>query len=224
MTAKEFKPHWELIASPGHVLLARVDAYRLKFGRPIIYLFLSIFLALIGFVAAPYLASRAAAIVAWVVEKTSSAVSSKPPETSPAPSVNLIKPTFPRDVGFDKTILPKLATEVAPAMEALIASVQKGEKFSDCDFTKKITDVWSDGVDMTPKCRYSKDLTRIWVWSVVLDEAGGARPFIGLVAKRDGKTEFYNVDIPRMALIAGKPSIKPSLIPRAIAADFSELI
>ena len=223
MSEKEVKQQWELLASPGHVLLARVDAYRLKLKLPLLLLIGSIALALAGLVTAPFIALNAGSMIGWIVQKTSAAVSTKTPDVSPAPNVNLIRPTFPPGVTFDKTTLPKLVEDVMPAMKSLVSSVQKGEKFGDCDFTKKITEHWSDGIDMTPKCRYSKDQSRIWVWSVVLDEAGGARPFIGVVAKRDGKTEFYNADIPRTATILSKPLLKLALIPRTIAADFPEL-
>ena len=223
MSDKEVKQQWELLASPGHVLLARVDAYRLKLKLPLVLMISAIALALAGLVTAPFIALNAGSLVGWIVQKTSAAVSSKAPDASPAPYVNPFRPTFSPGVTFDKTTLPKLVEDVMPAMESLVATVQKGAKFEDCEFTKKITEHWSDGIDMTPKCRYSTDQSRSWVWSVVLDEAGGARPFIGMVAKRDGKTEFYNVDIPRTATILGKPSLKPVLIPRTVASDFPEL-
>ena len=219
------KQQWEMLASEGHVLLARVNVYRLKFKFAFLMLIVPFLLAAVTISATPKIAKVMGDVVGWVVGKVSSAVSVKPAEKSEAAFVNQYAAVFVGTISIDaKTVVvPSLKDDVTPAMKALVESASKNQRMTDCDFTKKITDSWTDGIDMTPKCRYSKDFSRLWVWSVVLDE-GRLKPFSGLVAKRNDKVTFFNVYVPRGGLIPGEPTVFPKNLPRTIAADFPELL
>ena len=219
------KLQWEMLASEGHVLLARVNAYRLKFKFAFLMLIVPVVLAAVTVYATPTISKALGDVVGWIVGKVSSVVTAKPMEKSEAAFVNPYVPVFPSSLSIDvgKVSVPKLLEDVTPAMKALVESASKNQRMTDCDFSKKITDAWTDGVDMTPKCRYSEDFSRLWVWSVVLDD-GRLKPFSGLVAKREGKVTFFNVQIPRGALIPGEPIVLPKNLPRTVAADFPELL
>lgn len=223
--ASKTKQQWEMLASEGHVLLARVDAYRLKFKFALLMLIVPFVLAAATFYLTPSISKGIGDVAGWVVGKVSSAVTAKPIDRSEAVFVNPIAPSFPPGLSINpnSVVVPRLVEDVAPAMKAQVAAMVKGERMTDCDFGKKITDVWTDGQDMTPKCRYSKDFTRLWVWSVVLED-GRLKPFAGLVFKRNGEVSFQNVEIPRGAQIAGESSLRPGNIPRTVGADFPELL
>ena len=75
---------------------------------------------------------------------------------------------------------------------------------------------------MSPKCRYSSDNSRLYVWAVVNDR-GGYRPWAGLIVKADGKASLNNLFLVGAAKLPGEKLLDPLLIPRTLAADFPEL-
>jgi hypothetical protein len=214
---------WELIASPGHILLAQVDAYRLKTKAPMILAAVAAATVYLAFFVAPLVGSASGSVVGWITGAASSIATKKPIDPTPAPAVKELRPVFSASMRVDPAVVPSLEVDVAPEMLAQVKGMQAGTKNEGCDYTKRITDLWSDGVDMTPKCRYSADGSRLWVWALVKSNEQ-LRPFIGLIAKKDGQVTYYNVQAQGAAGLAGNPSIAPSRIPRAVAADFPELM
>ena len=102
---------------------------------------------------------------------------------------------------------------------------QKGSRLlaEDCDFGRKIDAEWATPSEITPRCRYSKDGSRLWVWSLV-KKGGEMRPWLGLIAAHgDQPVNLYQISISGAAQSAQAPSLLPTQIPRAIATDFPEL-
>jgi hypothetical protein len=214
---------WELLASPGHVLLAQVDAYRLKLKLPMALAGAALLLVYLTFLVAPVLASGAGGAVGWVTRTVGGWTATKPMAMSPAPVVGLLSPVLPAGLTADPAIVPSLA-DVAPEMDRQVQLMQAGKRTEDCDFNRKITQAWTDGVDMSPKCRYSADGKRLWVWALVKPDNFRLAPFAGVIAMRDGQARYYNLQVPGAAPLPNEPSINPMDIPRALAEDFPELV
>ena len=218
------KQQWEMLASPGHVLLAQVNAYKLKTKLPLIIAACAFALVFTSFWVTPLVSVAMGSGLGWVVGKASGLVAPKAVETTPAPELNNIAPTFNlTGPDFDGNTVPKLIEDVLPAMRTQVEMMTKGQKITDCDFTKKITDSWSDGKDMSPKCRYSSDNTRLYVWAVVNDR-GGYRPWAGLIVKADGNVVLANLDLVGAAKLPDVKAVNLLHIPRTLAADFPELL
>lgn len=102
---------WELLASPGHVLLAQVDSYRLKLKLklPMILGAAAIALVYATFLVAPLLASGAGGAVGWVTKTVGGVFTEKPLAMSPAPAVSQLAPVFPPGLQVDPNIVPNLA-------------------------------------------------------------------------------------------------------------------
>lgn len=219
---------WESLASPGHVLLARVNSYHLKTRLPVA---LALGALLVGFFSVQIgvgVARKVGAVTGWIAGKAAGVISSDPPEESLAPPVERIYPNIPFGLRLDPASLPGLMDAVYPAMKAQVEVMRAGQRIAagDCVLTKKITDEWTDGVDFTPKCRYSKDGDRLWVWAMVGHEQR-AQPFLGLIAKRPDGVRFFNVIMParndQRLRIPGEPAVNSAYMPRTLAADFPEL-
>lgn len=217
------KQQWELLASPGHVLLAQVDAYRLKLKLPMLLAGAALLLAYASFLIAPLLAAGAGGAVGWVARTIGGWTADKPMAMSPAPAVAQVVPVLPAGLTADPAIVPSLS-DVAPEMDRQVQLMQEGKKTEDCDFSKKINQAWSDGIDMTPKCRYSADGKRLWVWALVKPDNFRLAPFAGVIAMRDGQARYYNLQVPGAADLPNHPSINQMDIPRALAEDFPELL
>lgn len=216
---------WELLASPGHVLLTRVDQYRRKLRLPIKVLAGAVIVALAGIPAAYYTAQAGGGVARWIVAKVGGFVS-KAPTKDPAPQLKTIRPIVAP--GFSATLdsVPDLDADVLPAMKAQVAAAGKGKRLEDCDFTKQIDADWATVGEIIPRCRYSKDGSRLWVWSLVKTK-GQMRPWMGLIAEHESPFTLYQISIAGAAMSetsARSPSILPHHIPRAIASDFPELV
>lgn len=213
---------WELLASPGHVLLQQVNVYHLKHSFLSRALIGAVAIAIAAFVVAPYAGEKTGAALGWVTGKIShSLVPSEVPLTPP-PAAHQFAPVIIA-AEFDPQSIPDLVADVAPAMLAQVDVMKAGKRIEDCNFAK-ITDPWFDGKDATPKCRYSKDGTRLWVWAYVKNGAGQHGPFAGLIVKMNDKVTYANVDVPRLIPISGFKGIKPDAIPRTVSMDFPELL
>ena len=213
---------WELLASPGHVLLARVDQYRRKLRLPKMVLAGAVVVALAGVPAAYYTAKAGGGVVQWIVGKVGGFVA-QPPKKDPTPRLKNIRPIVAP--GFSATLdsVPDLEADVLPAMKAQVAAAAKGMRLEDCDFGRKIDSEWATPTEITPRCRYSKDGSRLWVWSLV-KKGGEMRPWLGLIAAHgDQPVNLYQISISGAAQSAQAPSLLPTQIPRAIATDFPEL-
>ena len=213
---------WELLASPGHVLLAQVDVYRLKLKAPMALGAAALLLVYSTFLVAPLLASSAGGAVGWVTRTVGGWTADKPMAMSPAPGVIQLVPVIPPGLSVDPNIVPSLA-DVGPEMDRQVQLMQDGKRTEECDFTKKINQAWTDGVDMTPRCRYSADGKRLWVWAIVKPDNFRLAPFAGVIVMKDGQARYFNLGIPGAAALPNHPEVNPLSIPRAIAQDFPEL-
>lgn len=217
---------WEMLASHGHVLLAKVDSYRLKTKWPIAIAALAFILAYLAFSATSGIGGFVGQVVGWTVEKASSLVTSKPLEPTPVPAMNDIEIVAPR-TNFDPSLVPKLESDVASAMANRLNAMKNGQKIEFCDTTKKIIDAWSDGVDMTAKCRVSKDGKRLYVWTFINNEVNGVNKYgfnFALIVKQDdGQVVLANLNVFNTIPLPGQKSLDPLLIPRTILMDFPEL-
>lgn len=223
MLSKSKRQQWELLASPGHVFLARVDQYRRKTRVPTVVAGLSVLLWVSAFWISPAIATKVGGAVGWVVGTGGGLVGGKPVPQSPAPQLKALLPIIPPNFQFNGAQVPKLVEDVLPEVIGQVAAMDVGKRMEACDFTKKISETWFDGVDMTPRCRYSKDFDRLWVWALV-NNKGQYQAWMGLVSKIDGKARLLNVKVRGGAQIDGQDSIDPLQIPRAVAADFPELL
>ena len=213
---------WELFGSPGHVLMAKVNAMRLAAKTPVLILLASLSLipAAMGVskVASDAIGNTAGAAVGKVVGW----FTPSPLEKTPAPQSRPFAPVMGSSITFDPTMLPDLTADVQPAMAAQLVEFTAKKVITECNFTAQVTDNWFDGVDATPKCRYSKDKSRLWVWAYVKSNQNHG-PFAGLLMRRDGKVTYSNVAANTFKL-SGFATIDPALIPRTMVEDFPELL
>ena len=214
---------WELLASPGHVLLTRVDEYRRKLRFPSLVIAGAVLVTLAAAPLAYSLAKAGGGVVEWVVRKGGGIVSS-PPAKSPAPEIKTIRIVVPGDFRTTLDTVPDLETDVVPAMKAQVIASAAGKRLEECDFTRKIDAAWASEGDISPRCRYSKDGSRLWVWSVVKQQ-DKLRPWMGLIRKDGGTATLAQITVSGSALSGSVPAkLDPKQIPRAIAADFPELV
>ena len=213
---------WELLASPGHVLLARVDEYRRKVRLPVLVI---VGAALTTLAAAPVaysVAKGGGTVVEWVVRKVGGVVAT-PPAKSLAPELKTIRAVVPQGFSTTLDVVPDLESAVLPAMQAQVVAAQSNKRLDECDFSRKIDADWASAGDISPRCRYSTDGSRLWVWSLVKSK-GQLRPWMGLISKREGKFSFQHVAIPNGPISEREGALSPSRIPRALAQDFPELV
>lgn len=213
---------WELLAAPGHVLLTRVDEYRRKLRLPALVLAGAMLAALAAKPVADLVAGAAAGSVEWVMRKGGGLVAS-PPAKSLAPTLKRVQPVVPTGFSVSLDVVPDFENEVLPAMKAQVVAAGQGKRLDQCDFNRKITDEWAAASDVLPRCRYSKDGERLWVWSIVKTK-GQLRPWVGLI-KRDGKTaKLFHVAIAGSPVTDADPSsLNLGNVPRTVAQDFPEL-
>ncbi len=214
---------WELLASPGHVLLTRVDEYRRKLRLPGLLFAGAMVMTFSAAPAALWIAKAGASSVEWVLRKGGGLMAT-PPAKSPAPALKRVQPVVPMGFSVGLETVPDFDADVLPSMKAQVAAANAGKRLEDCDFGRKIDAQWASVGDITPRCRYSKDGSRLWVWSIVKSK-GQLRPWMGLI-KREGKSAaLFQI------AIAGSPisEVDPSVlyldhIPRTVAEDFPELV
>ena len=214
---------WELLASPGHVLLTRVDEYRRKLRLPTLLLGGAVLAALAAAPVASAIASAAAGSVEWVMRKGGGLVAS-PPAQSAAPSLKQVQPVVPSGFAVSLDLVPDFEGDVLPAMKAQVLAAGQGKRLDHCDFSRKIDADWAAADDVSPRCRYSQDGERLWVWSIVKNK-GQLRPWVGLI-KRDGKSaKLFHIAVAGSPVAGSDPAALPlSHIPRTVAQDFPELI
>lgn len=214
---------WEMLATRGHVLLAQVDAYRLKLKLPMVLAGAALLLVYLSFAVAPLLASGAGGVVGWMTRTVAGWTAPKPLPLSPAPVVEQLVPVFPTGMSVDPSIVPAL-TDVKPEVLHQVELMREGKRTDQCDFTKKVNEYWSDGIDMTPKCRYSADKKRLWIWALVKVDDFRVAPILGVIREENSTARFYNVQVPDSAGLPGMPAINSMDVPRTIAQDFPELV
>jgi hypothetical protein len=110
---------------------------------------------------------------------------------------------------FDPQNKIPVLSDVVDALTEQAQIMDEGKKITECDFKSKISDSWADGGDVIPKCRYSKDGSRLWVWSYIkapfvhqkkpgadwYAEGAYGTPFIALLKKEgSAKTKIHIVD------------------------------
>lgn len=220
-------PQWQLLATPGHVLLAQVDLYRHKQREPLLWGAAGIAIIIAALVAAPWLGQ----VAGWVVGKLTGAAyyvaTSKLPDEAPAPQLRRIAP-IAAGVEFDERSQIPSITDARDGIAAQMELMKSGKRTSatECDFSKKITEPWAaTGEPVMPHCRYSKDGTRMWVWGIVNDN-NRLKGLVGLIRKdSNGQVAYWGGEGDRLASIPdfGR-TLDQQLVPRALAADLPELI
>jgi hypothetical protein len=218
----ESRQGWELLATPGHVLLERINAGCHKHKLPMAAIAICIAVGIGSYVYVPFLTAYPAKAIGWVVGKVSNVVAKKPMEANPAPRLRQIRGLLPQ-AQFDPTAvmgLEQASTLFQSKSNLLLAGLPV-----DCPSAGLITEFWTDGVDLKPKCRLSADRTRLWEYGFAKrenPETYGAYMFLSIV--KDNKVSVHNVAVPN---VMRSPTFQamffPDRIPRALAADFPEL-
>ena len=228
---------WELLASPGHVLFEQVSIlWKLakKYG---VVMAVSICIGLLAFVLPVYAGNAVAKVtttVAGAATKVTNTVAgwfghdvdkkAGMPVVSRAPYVAVIIPHHPANISNE--LFGKLMTVKdfggPDVLHATISKVQDGKPV-DCEQSTKVTDDWVTESNEVPRCRYSADRSRLWVWAVIKN-GNQLKPIFGVVRKgADDKAAYYNVAVQGAEPLDGKATINPQFVPRALAADFAEL-
>lgn len=216
---------WEMLASPGHVLLAQVDVLRHKSRAAIAIGAFGLVLLIAAVWLAPRLGAGAGKLAGWITSGVETMTAKAGPVADPVKAPRMIRASFAPGARFDPAQVATLQ-EVGQAMDAQIAELKAGKGVMEgCDTTKKITDPWAGENDTVPRCRLSADKSRLWVWGIAKPDNYRIAPILGVIRVNEAtKThEFVNVDLAGVARLPGKTGIDPLLIPRAIRADFQEL-
>lgn len=219
------KQQWELLASEGHVLLARVNVYRRKVNSAYAVAgFGVLFSFALAYPAANYIGNAAGGVVGWISEKAGS-MWVKDISKSPAPNVSSFRAAVPYGFSVTRDLLADLNTQVLPEMQSVLSKINAGSKFEDCDFSAKITDNWATKDSVIPHCRYSKDGNRLWVWSLVLHD-NSLQSWVGVFYRNDTKSKFQlrQIGYSGLARASQVEVLLANRIPRTIAADFPELV
>ena len=214
----KFDEQWEHIASPGHVLLARVNAYRHK-SAVAIWIFSA---ALVFALLSQWLPYRVGAAVAWPVGKLATLFDRRPvaPKMSPAPALTAWTSHLATNFS-DPSLLPSPSMLVT-ALRGAAENIKSGKDIDGCDTTAKITDAWSSSDSAGPHCRSSVDKARLWVWGAM--GSGSRYGAFLVVIRKDSQGAVTILNVTGFDPVPGFPQIDPiAVYPRAVAADFPEL-
>lgn len=234
---------WQKLATVGHVLLSRIDALRLRAKS----YWLLLLAGVVVFVALAFLThsfatsttrltARLAEHFANLTNSVANKIGGADAAASPAPGANLDR-LF--DVAQRSTVRggagdPLKAPSFSEFDTALLAIAQKhldGTKIDECDFTKKISEEWITGTDISgafvlPKCRYSQDKSRLWVWAVTSDNYGVFQPVLVVIGRFGGLVgnKAFNIDMNgHTHKVKSLSTVPLQYIPRALTTDFPEL-
>lgn len=235
---------WQKLATTGHVLLSRIDALRLRAKS----YWLLLLVGVVVFVGLAYvtqffaatssrLTSRIAESIAQATNTVASTVGAgESVATSPAPNINLerlfdvAQRVGVRGGAGDPLKAPSFA-EFDPALIGIVKKHLEGRAIDECDFTKKISNEWIADTDIAgafvlPKCRYSHDKSRLWVWAIAADNYGTFRPVLVLAGKFKEPigNKAFNIDMNGYTHKVKTLSAVPlQYIPRVLVDDFPEL-
>lgn len=217
----KYEQQWEHLASEGHVLLARVAAYRHKVGFAYAMVGAAAALGAAAYYVPTFLGGLAGAPARLVANWIESAPAA--PVQSPAPSLKQIAPRLPGQVTMEAFASIPSRDVIASALAAAAKTVKAGGNVTGCLTTAKITDEWATLENFAPKCRTSQDKSRTWVWGAMTFGGDRYGPFMALIRKdADGEITVTNV-MGAGARIEPYGATDPAQVPRAIAADFPEL-
>lgn len=218
----KYEQQWEHLASDGHVLLARVAAYQHKVRFALAMVGAAAALGAAAYYVPAFLGGLAGAPARWVanlIESTPAA-----PVKSPAPALKQIAPRLPGQVTMEAFASIPSRDVIASAMGAAAKTVKAGGAVTGCRVTSKITDEWATLENFAPNCRTSDDKSRTWVWGAMTFGGDRYGPFMTLIRKdAAGEVTVTNV-LGVGARIEPYKATDPAQVPRAIAADFPELI
>lgn len=216
---------WELLASEGHVLLARIDAYRTRLKLPLAVATAAIFLAWAGYLASPFVGSAVGAAIGWITKTASSIATPSALKPSPAGAVLAIRPNVPDQVLRNLAIasvptFPETVNRIRGHVDTFKAS---GQVLAGCRTDAKITDAWTTG-DSATRCKLSADGKRLWMWGIARRDGASVSPYAFLLRKDDkGAVTAHTLEskgLPRIETFDVIPQVN---IPRTIAQDFPEL-
>lgn len=235
---------WQKLATTGHVLLSRIDALRLR-AKSYWLLLLAGVVVFVGLAyVAQFFAATSSQLTSRIAESIAHATNSaantigvgEAVATSPAPKVNLerlfdvAQRSSVRGGAGDPLKAPSFG-EFDPALIAIVKKHLEGGVIDECDFTKKISNEWISDTDIAgafvlPKCRYSRDKSRLWVWAIAADNYGTFRPVLVLAGKFKEPigNKVFNLDMNGYTHKVKTLSAVPlQYIPRVLADDFPEL-
>lgn len=224
-TSIKHPQQWELLASEGHVLLARIDAYRTRLKLPLAVATAAIFLAWAGYLASPFVGNAVGAAIGWITKTASSIATPSALKPSPAGAVLPIRPNVPDQVLRNLAIasvptFPETVSRIRGHVDTFKAS---GQVLAGCRTDAKIIDAWTTG-DSATRCKLSVDGKRLWMWGIARRDGASVSPYVFLLRKDDkGAVTAHTLESKGLSRVETFDVIPQANIPRAIAQDFPEL-
>lgn len=214
---------WEMLASPGHVLLARV---RILVGKQVNGLLIAIVALIVGALML-FVTGAGARVIHESLSRFAQYVASHAVDAgTPAPAVNriFVPPVqIAPEVADQLTSIPDAQAWVNASLKRLAA----GQQPEYCESAAKITSSWLIAGGQKIGCRISKSTSpaRTWIWGIInAGPQGFPQPagFAGVFVKVNGSWTFANLDAGQPPLPGFVVSVQ-SNFPRALAEDFPEL-
>ena len=208
---------WEQLASPGHVLLERVNVIKDEARLAYACLAIAVVLFFLALFLGPKMFLGASHAAAWV---TSIGQGGARP-----PRIRLLDPALP-------PLTAEQIGKLSSGKDALAWVADSKTRLSNglqpqyCRTGSEITSSWFVGSGNEPICRASKDGSRIWAWGALrqgADFALSAVPFALVYRKEPSGWAAYSVRDAGSAL-PDLPAISLSAVPRNVAEDFPELV
>ena len=213
---------WHHIATPGHVLLARVNAYTHKWPSYIYPLAAAVAVAVAGYFVPPMIGYAIGVPIGKIAGFFNYLAAPSEPKSDPSPELKAITAQIPRTLA-DPSVYPAFSA-IEGALAGASAQLKDGKSIDGCDTTSKITEAWSTDTSAQPNCRMSTDKRRLWVWGAAM-RGNAFGPYFALLRKDGDKVTIYNARINDGTTIplGTYPPVNTSLTPRAVAKDFPEL-
>ena len=219
MSTTQKPQQWEQLASPGHVLLERVNVIADEANVAYACLAIGVVLFFLSLFVGPRLFSGSSHAAAWITSIGSGHAA--PP---------MLRPLDPAIPQLTPEQIGKLSS-VKDAMSWIADSKTRlgnGLQPQYCRSGSQITSSWYVGSGNEPLCRTSKDGARVWSWGVLRQGADytlSAIPF-AIVYRKEREPTGWTAYAVRDAgsVLPGLPAIDLRAVPRSTAADFPELI
>lgn len=150
---------WQMLASPGHTLLAQVDSYSAKVKSAFIALCVGVAMAYLVLLGTPVLASASNGFgraIGWVVLQGEKLVAPTAPQEDRAPRLTAFAAAAtPTNLyGLVTDVSQLTSTEqLGENMRGLLAAFQSGQKIDACVPGKKVTEPWLAQGDLGVRCK-----------------------------------------------------------------------
>lgn len=209
---------WEQLASPGHVLLERVNVIHDEANLAYACLSIGVVLFFLSLYVGPRLFSGSSHAAAWITSIGSG-------YNDNAPMLRPLDPALP-------PLTPEQIGKLSSTRDALTWIADSKTRLGNglqplyCRGGSQITSSWYVGSGNEPLCRTSKDGARVWSWGALRQGADytlSAIPFTVVYRKEPAGWAAYAVR-DAGSVLPGLPAIDLRAVPRSTAADFPELI